>query len=91
VGAAPGPDFGLESRLVASPARKTAAPERPPVDPAIDRAYRAQRARRKAKAHHARSQQLAARRFAFLLLVLTVCGVFLIVTIWTTMHQLFGF
>jgi hypothetical protein len=77
---------------VASPARKTAAPERPPVDPnAVDRAYRAQRARRRAKAHHARSQQLAARRFALLLLVLTVCGVFLIVTIWTTMHQLFGF
>jgi len=76
---------------VASPARKTAVPDRPSVDPAIDRAYRAQRARRRAKAYHARSQQLAARRFALLLLVLTVCGVFLLVTIWTTMHQLFGF
>jgi hypothetical protein len=26
-----------------------------------------------------------------LLIVQTVCGVFLVVTIWTTMHQLFGF
>jgi len=82
----------LDSGVVASPARRTAARERPPVDPhAIDRAYHAQRARRRAKAQHARSQQLAKRRFALLLLLLTVCGMLLIVTIWTTLHALFGF
>jgi hypothetical protein len=67
-------------------------PERPPVDPrAIDQAYMAHRARRKAKAHHARSKQLAARRFALLLLMLAVCSLFLIVTIWSRLQQLFGF
>jgi hypothetical protein len=76
---------------VASPARETAA-SRPPVDPhAIDHAYLAHRARRRAKAHHARSKQLAKRRYALLLLLLAVCGLFLIVTIWTTLHELFGF
>jgi hypothetical protein len=69
-----------------------AAPERPPVDPrAVDQAYLAHRARRKAKAHHARSKQLAARRFVMLLLLLALCSVVLIVAIWTTMKQLFGF
>jgi hypothetical protein len=69
-----------------------AARERPPVDPrAIDQAYRAHRARRRAKAHHARSKQLAARRFAMLLLLLALCSLFLIVTIWSALQDLFGF
>ena len=69
-----------------------AAPERPPVDPrAIDQAYLAHRARRKAKAHHARSKQLAARRFVVLLLMLAACGLFLVVAIWAALQQLFGF
>jgi hypothetical protein len=69
-----------------------ASPERPPVDPsAIDQAYLAHRARRKAKAHHARSKQLAARRFVLLLLLLGLCSLVLIVTVWTALQDLFGF
>jgi hypothetical protein len=67
-------------------------PERPPVDlRPTQQAYLAHRARRRAKAHHARSQQLAARRFAMLLLLLGLCSVFLIVTVWSTVQTLFGF
>ncbi|MDX6505156.1 MAG: hypothetical protein QOE29_2281 [Gaiellaceae bacterium] len=69
-----------------------ATPERPPVDPrAVDQAYRAHRAKRRAKAQHARSKQLAGRRFAVLLVMLFLCSLFLIVTIWSAMQQLFGF
>jgi hypothetical protein len=69
-----------------------AAPERPPVDPgAVDQAYLAHRARRKAKAQHARSRKLAARRFAILLLLLAVCSLFLLVAIWSALQELFGF
>jgi hypothetical protein len=83
---------GLNFPPVAHPARRIAAPERPPIDPrAVDQAYLAHRSRRKARAHHQRSQQAAKRRFMLLLCVLGVAGLVLVSAIFSWLHELFGF
>jgi hypothetical protein len=77
---------------VATPARRYVSQEQAPVDPhAIDQAYQVHRARRRARANHVRSQQLAKRRYALLLFLLIVCSVFLTIAVWSTLHDLFGF
>jgi hypothetical protein len=61
------------------------------VDPtAVERAYRRQRLRRRAREERARERQLAAVRFW--LAVLTVIGtsIGLAIVIWQQIHRLFG-
>jgi hypothetical protein len=77
---------------VATPARRIAPQEQAPIDSEpVDQAYLAYRARRRAKANQVRAQQLANRRFVFLLSLLIVCSLFLTVAVWSTLHALFGF
>jgi hypothetical protein len=76
---------------MAQPARRSQAPEAPPVDPhAIDRAYRRERARRRARVERGRAKTHATLRFwlvvfVFLLVLLTLTGV-----VWREIQSLFG-
>jgi hypothetical protein len=76
---------------MAQPARRIAAPEDPPVDPeAIDRAYHYHRARRNARQRRKRETARARLRFAVTLTVLLALAVFLMVTIWHEVQNVFG-
>jgi hypothetical protein len=77
--------------------RHMALPERKPVeeeelvDPtAVQRAYRRERLRRRAREERDRERQLAALRFW--LAVLTVIGtsIGIVIVIWQQIHRLFG-
>lgn len=73
------------------PARHEAADEAPPLDPfAVDRAYRAHRARRRARIEHRRSTRWARLRFWLVLVSLLVCAVALVVAVWSEVQRLFG-
>jgi hypothetical protein len=66
-------------------------PEAPPIDPtAIDRAYRAHRAKRRARVERRRQHKHAGRRFWIALLLLVVASAALLVTTWHEIQQLFG-
>ena len=77
---------------MAQPARRIPqAADTPPIDPdAVERAYRLQRARRRARLERTRERRLAGLRFAFVLLVLVGLTVFLSLTIWNQVERLFG-
>jgi hypothetical protein len=61
------------------------------VDPsAIQRAYRRERARRRAKVEHRRRAKHASLRFWVVLWVLLFASVILALTIWAQVQQLFG-
>lgn len=77
---------------MAQPARRREhAPEAPPVDPfAIQRAYRRERARRRARVEHRREQKLAGLRFVVVLAALFALSIFLTLTIWEEVQRLFG-
>lgn len=76
---------------VAQPARSGPRPERPPLDPrAVERAYRLERARRRARADRERDRRLAAFRFLAVLLALTATSLLLLVTAWREVERLFG-
>jgi hypothetical protein len=63
----------------------------PPVDPyAIDRAYRLERAKRRARADRQRASRHAAIRFFVTLLVLLALSVALVVVVWRQVQDLFG-
>lgn len=65
--------------------------EPPPLDPtAIQRAYRLQRARRRFRIERKRARRAAVLRFWITLGVLLGAAVFLSVTIWKQVEQLFG-
>jgi hypothetical protein len=65
--------------------------EPPPLDPtAIQRAYRLQRARRRFRLERKRARQAAVLRFWITLVVLLGAAVFLSLTIWKQVQQLFG-
>jgi hypothetical protein len=65
--------------------------EPPPLDPtAIQRAYRLQRARRRFRLERKRARQAAVLRFWITLLVLLGAAVFLSLSIWKQVQQLFG-
>jgi hypothetical protein len=77
---------------VAEPLRSPADDEElPSLDPgAIDRAYRRERARRRARLERQRARRLAGVRFWLVLLALVAVSVLLDVTVWRQMEQLFG-
>jgi hypothetical protein len=75
---------------VAEPARRT-APDAPPLDPsAVERAYRLERAKRRARDEHARAARLAGVRFLVVIVVLLGLGAFLALTAWKQIESLFG-
>lgn len=78
---------------MAEPARQrpVAPTEEPPVDPtAIDRAYRAHRARRRARVEHRREQTRARLRFVVATVILVACVLTLFVLIWREVQSVFG-
>jgi hypothetical protein len=77
---------------MAEPARQPpAANESPPVDPrAIDRAYHAHRARRRARLERTKSLRRAGVRFWAFLAVLVGLTIFLGLTVWHEIQRLFG-
>lgn len=71
--------------------RERPAAEPAPFDPlAVQRAYRLERARRRARAEHTRAKRLAALRFGVFLLLLVALSIFLSFTIWEEIQRLFG-
>jgi hypothetical protein len=75
---------------VAEPARRGAHPA-PPLDPAaVERAYRLERARRRARGERDRSLRRARLRFLGVLLALLVLAAALGLTAWQQIQQLFG-
>lgn len=74
---------------MAQPARRIE--DSPPIDPyAVDRAYRLHRARREARLRRTRASRLARLRFLLVLLVLAGLSVFLTLTVWRQIQELFG-
>ena len=78
-------------RGMAEPARRLSQAENPPIDPdAVGRAYRLERAKRRARVARTRRQRLASVRFAAVLIALLALTVFLTLTIWQQIERLFG-
>ena len=76
---------------MAQPAPRAAASEDPPVDPeAIDRAYRYHRARRNAKLRRKRESTRARLRFVVTVTLLVALAVFLMLTMWHEVQNVFG-
>jgi hypothetical protein len=77
---------------MADPAQRLVAPpDDPPVDPtAIDRAYRAHRARRRAKLARRREQARARLRFLVATVVLIAMAVALLLVLWREIQSVFG-
>jgi hypothetical protein len=77
---------------MAQPARRVAAPQEPPVDPAeaIDRAYHYHRARRNAKLRRKREHTRARLRFLVTFAVLLALVVALMLTLWHEVQRVFG-
>lgn len=77
---------------MAQPARRPEpARDDPPLDPfAIQRAYRRERARRRARLVRNRERRHADVRFLVVLVALFAASVFLLLTVWTQVQRLFG-
>ena len=76
---------------MAQAARRQHAHEPPPVDPtAIDRAYRLERAKRRARVERQRARRRAAIRFFVTLIFLLALSVALVVVVWRQIQSLFG-
>ena len=76
---------------MAEAARRSDAPDEPPLDPsAVERAYRLERAKRRARLERKRERRLAALRFFTVLVALLAFGVFLTLTVWQQVERLFG-
>ncbi|HSL64921.1 MAG TPA: hypothetical protein VK874_09715 [Gaiellaceae bacterium] len=76
---------------MAEPARRRRSDAPPPVDPfAVQRAYRLERAKRRARVERARERRLAAVRFASVLLLLVTLAALLVITVWNQIEALFG-
>lgn len=75
---------------MAQPARRETSAS-PPVDPtAVDRAYRMERAKRRAKVDRAQERRLARLRFLFLILLLLGATLFFTIVVWQQVTRLFG-
>ena len=62
-----------------------------PLDPtAIERRYRLERARRRARERHKQETSLAGFRFYAVMLVLGVAAIALLVLVWHEIQRLFG-
>ena len=77
---------------MAQAARKQPAhDEVPPVDPdAVERAYRLERAKRRARMERQRASRRAGIRFAVTMILLLAFSVALVVLIWQQVQRLFG-
>lgn len=78
---------------MAEPARRQPVSESlPPADPspAVDRAYHFHRARRRARIERRRDVRRAGCRFWIFLLLLLALAIFLALTVWHEIQQLFG-
>ncbi|MBD0347650.1 MAG: hypothetical protein ICV59_00735 [Thermoleophilia bacterium] len=77
---------------MAEPARRQPAADEPPaLDPrAVERAYRRQRAKRRALVERKRERRAARVRFWLVLLILISLSVYLALTVWQEIEQLFG-
>jgi hypothetical protein len=78
-------------RRMAQPARQPRRDAPPPVDPsAVQRNYRRERAKRRARVERSWERQLAAFRFVSVLLFLVAVAALLVLTIWNQIENLFG-
>jgi hypothetical protein len=76
---------------VAQPARRASEPEAPSFDRvAVERAYRLQRARRRARIARNRAKRRAGLRFLLVLAALVALATYLSLTVWHEIEQLFG-
>jgi hypothetical protein len=76
---------------VAEPARRRPEPDAPSFDrAAVERAYRLQRARRRARVAHTREKRWAGLRFLLVLAGLVALSVYLSLTVWHEVQRLFG-
>ena len=76
---------------MAQPARRSPAPEAPPVDPhAVDLAYRRERARRRARIERDRAKTRATLRFWLVILVFLTALLTLTGVVWQEIQSLFG-
>ena len=75
---------------MAEPARRS-APSAPPLDPTVvERAYRLERAKRRARGEHERAVRRAGMRFLAALLLLLGIATALALTAWQQIQRLFG-
>jgi thiosulfate reductase cytochrome b subunit len=75
---------------VAEPARRTVG-DNPPLDPtAVERAYRLERAKRRARLDHARAKRLARLRFVAVLVLLLSLAIVVGLTAWHEIQAVFG-
>jgi hypothetical protein len=76
---------------VPEPARRASEPDAPSFDRvAVERAYRLQRARRRARVVRSRRQKHAGLRFLIVLAALVALSAYLMLTVWHEIEQLFG-
>jgi len=76
---------------MAQPARQPRRDAPPPVDPSVvQRNYRRERAKRRARVERSWERQLAAFRFVSVLLFLVAVAALLVLTIWNQIENLFG-
>ena len=76
---------------MAQAARRQHAQEPPPVDPrAIERAYRLERAKRRARLERQRARRRAGIRFFVTLVLLLALSAALVVVVWRQVGELFG-
>jgi hypothetical protein len=76
---------------VAEPARRPPEPDAPSFDrAAVERAYRLQRARRRARGARAREKRRAGLRFVLVLIALVALSVYLSFTVLNEVERLFG-
>jgi hypothetical protein len=76
---------------VAEPARRRPEPDAPSFDRvAVERAYRLQRARRRARVARSREKRRAGLRFMLVLVALVALSVYLSLTVWNEVERLFG-
>jgi hypothetical protein len=76
---------------MARPARLPDADDAPPVDPlAVQRAYRLERARRRARVERSRARKRASLRFFVVFGLLLAVAVWLTLTVREQLQQLFG-
>jgi uncharacterized integral membrane protein len=65
--------------------------ESPPVDPhAVQRAYRLERAKRRARVERQRARRLAGLRFSIIVVALLVLSIVLVFAVWQQVQRLFG-
>jgi hypothetical protein len=76
---------------MAQPAPRSRPEREPPVDPrAVQRAYRLERAKRRARVERQRARRLAGLRFGLVLVALLVLSIVFVFAVWQQVQRLFG-